>query len=91
MENRPIELGQLRRVFCCNNFPGNIIYQYMKKFLYKLYILKQILPTVPISELLIVVPFLEKCCMDLRIRMYKSQCNIKVFFRLKIYSVIGLN
>ena len=50
---------------------------------------KQIVPTVPKRELLIVLPFLGKFSMNLRTYLYKSvsktlpQCNIKVIFQSK--------
>ena len=45
MENFHIEVEHLRRIFKCNNYPVNIIDQCIKKFLGKLYVAKQIVPT----------------------------------------------
>ena len=89
MENFHIEVELLKRIFKCNNYPVNIIDQCIKKFLDKLYVSKQIVPTVPIKELLVVVPYLGTFFLNLRNRLYKSinkslpQYNIKVIFHSK--------
>ena len=68
-----------------------LIDQYVKKFFDKLYTLKQILPTVPKRELLVVFLFLGKVSLNLGKRLYKSVsksfCNAikKLFFSPKIY------
>ena len=60
-----------------------------QKFLNKLYVRKQIVATVPKTELLVVLPFLGTVSLNLRKRLYKSgsqslpQCNIKVIFQSK--------
>ena len=89
MENYHIELELLRSLFKCNNYPVNVIDQCIKKFLDKLYVPKQIVPTVPKRELLVVLPYLGTFSLNLRKRLYKSvskslpQCNIKVIFQSK--------
>ena len=60
IENGHVEVEHLRGIFKCNNYSINIIDQCIKKFLNKLYIPKQIVPTVPKRELLVVLPFLGK-------------------------------
>ena len=60
MENSHIEVEHLRNIFKCNYYPVNIIDQCIKKFLINLYLPKQIVATVPKTELLIVLPFLGK-------------------------------
>ena len=89
MENFHIEVELLRSIFKCNNYPVNIIDQCIKKFFDKLYVRKQIVPTVPKKELLVVLPYLGTFSLNLRKRLYKSvskslpQCNIKVIFQSK--------
>ena len=89
MENFHIEVELLRSIFKCNNYPVNIIDQCIKKFFDKLYVRKQIVPTVPKKELLVVLPYLGTFSLNLRKRLYKSvsnslpQCNIKVIFESK--------
>ena len=56
MENFDIEVEHLRNIFKCKNYPINIIDQYTKKFLGKLYVIKQIVPTVPKRKLLVDLP-----------------------------------
>ena len=48
MENVHIEVELLRSIFKCNNYHVNIIDQCIKKFFDKLYVPKQIVPTVQI-------------------------------------------
>ena len=89
MEIFHIEVEHLRSIFKCNNYPVNIIDQCIKKFLDKFYVPKQIVPTLPKRELLVVLPFLGELSLNLRKRLYKSvskslpQCNIKVIFQSK--------
>ena len=89
MENFHIEVEHVRRIFKCNNYHVNIIDQCIKKFLDKLYVPKQIVPTVPRKELLVVLPFLGTFSLNLRKRLYKAvckslpQCNIKFIFPSK--------
>ena len=89
IENFHMEVEHLRGIFKCSNYSVNIIDQCLKKFLDKLYIPKQIVPTVPKRELLVVLPFLGKFSLNLRKRLYKSvskslpQCKIKVIFQSK--------
>ena len=89
MENFHIEVELLRSIFKCNNYPVNIIDQCIKKFFDKLYVPKQIVPTVPKKELLVVLPYLGTFSLNLRKRLYKSvskslpQCKIKVIFQFK--------
>ena len=89
MENFYIEVELLRSISKCNNYTVNIIDQCIKKFLDKLFVPKQILPTVPKKELLVVLPYLGTFCLDLRNRFYKSfskslsQCSVKVIFQSK--------
>ena len=84
MEGFHIKVELLRGIFIYNNYPA-----YTIKFFDKLYILKQILPTVPKKELLVVLPFVGTFSLNLRKRLYKSfgkslpQCNIKVIFQSK--------
>ena len=47
MENFHIDVELLRSIFKCNNYPVNNIDQCIKKFFDKLYVPKQIVPTVP--------------------------------------------
>ena len=56
MENFHIEVKLLRNIFKCNNYLLNIIDQCIKKFWDKLYVPKQIVPTVPKRELVVVLP-----------------------------------
>ena len=72
MENFHIEIELLRSSFKCNNYPVNIIDQCIKKFFDKLYVPKQIVPTVPKKELLVVLPYLGTFSLNLRKRLYKS-------------------
>ena len=89
MENFHIEVELLRSIFKCSNCPVNIIYQCIKKFLDKLNVPKQIVPTVPKRELLVVLPYLETFSLNLRKCLYKQvskslpQCNVKVIFQSK--------
>ena len=89
MENFHIEVELLRSIFKCNNFPVNNIDQCIKKSDDKLYDPKQIVPTVPKKELLVVNPYLGTFSLNLRKRLYKSVskslplCNIKVIFQSK--------
>ena len=89
MENIHIEVELLRNIFKCKNYPVNINDQCIKKCLDKLYAPKQIVPTVPKKELLIVLPYLGTFHLNLRKRLYKSvskslpQCNIKVISQSK--------
>ena len=61
----------------------------MKIFLDKLYVPKQIVPTVTKRELLVVLPYLGTFYLNLRKCLYKlvskslPQCNIKVNFQSK--------
>ena len=57
MENFHIEVEHLRKIFKCNKYPVNIVDQCIKKFLDKLYVPKQIVPTLPKRKLLVVLPF----------------------------------
>ena len=88
-ENFHIEVELLRSIFKCNSFPVNAIDQYIKKFFVKLHVAKQIVPTVPKKELLVVLPYLGTFSLNLRKRLYKSvskslpQCKIKVIFQFK--------
>ena len=67
----------------------NSIDQCIKNFCDKLYVRKQIVPTAPKKELLVVLPYLETFSLNLRKRLYKlvskslPQCNIKVIFQSK--------
>ena len=70
MENFHIEVELLRSIFKCNNYPVNIIDQCIKKFFDKLYVRKQIVPTVPKKELLVVLPYLGTFSLNLRKRFY---------------------
>ena len=89
VENFHIEVELLRSIFKCNSFPVNAIDQYIKKFFVKLYVAKQIVPTVPKKELLVVLPYLGTFSLNLRKCLYKlvmkslPQCNIKVIFKSK--------
>ena len=71
-ENFHIEVELLRSIFKCNSFPVNTIDQYIKKFFDKLYVAKQIVPTVPKMKLLVVLPYLGTCSLNLRKCLYKS-------------------
>ena len=73
MENFHIEVELLRSIFKCNNYPVNIIDQCIKKFLDKLYVPKQIVPTVPKRELLTYKSVIKSLL----------QCNMKVIFQTK--------
>ena len=59
IESFHLKVELLRSIFECNNYPVNIIDQYIKKFLEKLYVPKQIVPTVPKKELLVVFPYVR--------------------------------
>ena len=89
MESCHIEIELLRNIFKCNNYPVNIIDQCIKKFVDKMYLPKQIVPTVPEKELLVVLPYVGTFSFNLRISLYKAvskslpQCNIKVIFKSK--------
>ena len=58
VEHFHIEVEHLSNILKCNNYPVNITDQCIKKFLDKLYAPKQIIPTVPKRELLVVLLFL---------------------------------
>ena len=83
-ENFHIEVELQRSIFKCNKYPVNIIDECIKKLFDKLYVRKQIVPTVPKKELLVVLPYLGTFSLNLRKRLYKSvsksspQSNIKV-------------
>ena len=89
MENFHIEVELLKSIFKCSNYPVNAMDQCVKKFLDKLYVPKQIVPTVPKKELLVFLPYLGAFSLNLRKGLYKSvskslpQCNIKVIFQSK--------
>ena len=89
MENFHIEVEHLRSIFKCNSYSVNIIDQCIKKFLDKLNVAKQIVPTVPKRELIVNLPFLGKLSLNLGKCLYKSvsrllpQCKIKVIFQSK--------
>ena len=89
MENFHIEVELLKSIFKCNNYPVNVMDQCVKKFLDKLYVPKQIVPTVPKKELLVVLPYVGTFSLNLRKRLHKSvskslpQCNIKLIFQSK--------
>ena len=89
MENFHIEVELLKSIFKCNNYPVNVMDQCVKKFLDKLYVPKQIVPTVPKKELLVVLPYVGIFSLNLRKRLHKSvskslpQCNIKLIFQSK--------
>ena len=89
MENFHIEVELMKSIFKCNNYPVNIIDQCIKKFFDKLYVPKQIVPTVPKKELLVVLPYLGTFSLNLRKLLYQSvsnslpQSNIKVIFQSK--------
>ena len=72
MENFHTEVEHLRSNFKCNNYPVNIIDQCIKKLLDKLYVPKQIVPTVPTKELLVVLPYLGSFSLNLRKRLHRS-------------------
>ena len=85
MGNFHINVEHLRSIFKFNNYPVNIIDQCIKKFLDKLYVPKQIVPTVPKRELLIVLPLLGKFSMTLwkqgnSVRKTLRQCIMKIIF-----------
>ena len=88
-ENFHIEVDLLRNIFKCYNYPVNIIDQCIKKFFGKMYVPKQIVPTVPKRELLVVLPYLGTFSLNLRKRLYKSvskslpQWYMKVIFQSK--------
>ena len=68
-----------RIIDCVQNWS---MYIYTKKFLAKLYVPKQIVPTALIRELLLVLPFFGKFSLNLRClynwlaNHYHKQCNI---------------
>ena len=77
-------------IFKCNSYPVNIIDQCIKKFLEKLYVPKQIVPTVPKREFLVLLSCLGTFSLNLRKLSYKLsvsrsllQCSIKVIFQSK--------
>ena len=80
-------MEHLRSIFKCNNYPVNIIDQCIKKFLEKLYVPQQIVPTVPKRELLVFIPLLGIFSLNLRKSFWKlvskslPQCNLKVIFQ----------
>ena len=71
MENFHIEVELLRSIFK-RNYPVNIIDQCIKQFLDKLFFPKQIVPTVPKRELLVLLQYLGTFYLTLRKRLYKS-------------------
>ena len=89
MENFHIEVELLISILKCNNSPVNTIDQCIKTFFDKLYVSKQILPTVPKKELLVVLSYLGTFFLNVTKRLYKSvskslpQCNM-LFFSPKI-------
>ena len=89
MENFHIEIELLRSIFKCNNYPVNIIDQYIKKFFDKLYAPKPIVPTVPKKELLGVLPYLKTFSLNLRKRLYKSVTTIQYKSYSSVQKSIG--
>ena len=89
MENFHIEVKYLRSIFKCSNYPVNIIDQFIKNLLDKLFVPKQIVPAVPKRKLLVILPYLRKFSLNLRKHLCKSvnqslpQCNIKLIFQSK--------
>ena len=89
MKNVRIEIEHLRCIFKYNNYHVSIIDQCIKKFLDKLYVPKQIVPTVPKRELLVVLLFFGRFSLNLRKHLNESvgkslaQCNMKVIFQSK--------
>ena len=89
MENFHIEVELLRIIFKCNNYPVNIIDQCIKKFFDKFCVPKQIVPTAPKKELLVVLPYLGTFSLNLRKRFYNlvskslPKCNMKVIYQSK--------
>ena len=89
MDNFHMEVEHLRSIYKCSNYPTNIIDPFIKRFKYKLYVPKRIIPTVPKRKLLIVLSFLGKFSMNLKTHLHKSiwkklqQHNIKLIFQSK--------
>ena len=73
MERFHIEVEFLRSIFKCSNYPININDQCIKNFFDKLYVPKQIVPTVPKRELLTYKSVIKSLL----------QCNMKVIFQTK--------
>ena len=89
MQSFHLEVGQLRQIFICSNYPVDLIDQCVKTFLKKIYVPKRILITVPKKDVLIVLPFLGQFSSNLKSKLYNCfnkmlpQCNIKVIFQSK--------
>ena len=79
MENLHIEVELLKSIFKCKNYPVNITDQSIKKLLDNLYVPKQVVPTLPKKELLVVLPYLGTFSLNLR------------FFVLKIFILLNFS
>ena len=82
-----LEVENLREIFKKNSYPSGIIEQSIKSFLNKLHVPKKVIPTVPKTELFIVLPYLgtksSNSNQKLRTCFKNSlpQCNIKIILK----------
>ena len=71
-----------------NSYPSRIIEQSIKSFLNKLYVPKNVIPTVPKKEIFIILPYLGTMSFNLNQKLrtcFKNslpQCNIKITWLL---------
>lgn len=86
MQSFRLEIKQQRSISKCINYPVDIIDQYIKKTLDRLYVTNQFVPTVPWKEWLIVLPFLEIFSMNLRVRFYKSVRKTLLQWKIVVFS-----
>ena len=88
-ENFHREFKILKSIFKHNNYPQNFVSQCIKKFLYKLFIKKDLNFMVPKGELTFVLPYLGTLSLDFRTRLRRtigrdlSYCKLKIIFRSK--------
>ena len=74
-----------------NSYPSRIIEQSIKSFLNKLYVPKNVIPTVPKKEIFIILPYLGTMSFNLNQKLrtcFKNslpQCNIKRCYSLTQY------
>ena len=87
------KIETLKSTFKHNNYPQNFVNQYIKKFLNKLFIEKDLNFMVPKRELTLVLAYLGKLSLDLRTRLRRTierdlpHCKLKAISRSKY----GLN
>ena len=83
------KLETLKSNFKHNNYPQNFVNQYIKRFLNKLFIKKDLNFMVPKRKIIFVLPYLGKLSFDLRTKPIRTverdlpYCKLKIVFRSK--------